>query len=109
VSAVDFAALLYEPLYELLADELTFTSPRDASAVSIPAIDRTSGIEIVDRKTSIGTIRPVAAVRVSDLAARRLEASDMEDVVVTLNGASWRVKTTQPKPGPSGEAAGEVY
>ena len=105
----DSVQRIFDDLYGTFGVDLAFASPRDGSEVTLRAIDRTAGVELIDNKTMLGTIRPVAALRAASLAGLGLLASDMIGVIVTLSGASWRVKATEPKPGPYGESSGEVY
>jgi ABC-type transport system involved in cytochrome bd biosynthesis fused ATPase/permease subunit len=55
------------------------------------------------------TVRPAAIVRMRELADLGLGREDLEDAALELNDKLWRVKASMPKPGPSGEANGELY
>ena len=48
-------------------------------------------------------------VRMRELTDLGLGREDLEDAALELNDKLWRVKATMPKPGPSGEANGELY
>ena len=57
----------------------------------------------------VKTIRPAAIVRMRELTDLGLGREDLEDAALELNSKLWRVKAYMPKPGPSGEANGELY
>jgi hypothetical protein len=56
----------------------------------------------------VGTIRPVAAVRMSEIVAGGLSLADLAQAGLVLNGRSWRVESAAPDPTPRGEGQGEV-
>lgn len=80
----------------------------EAGPVSVTAIDKTVGVEVGDGPYT-KTVRPVAAVRVSELTKRGVERVMLPGATITLNGATWRIDADQPKPSPRGEQAGELY
>lgn len=71
-------------------------------------IDATTGIEVGDNMLTVATVEPAAIVRKADLTAASLTAANMVGVSLTLNGANWRVQSTQPKPTVHGAESGEV-
>ena len=81
-----------------------------SEAFPIRAIDCTSGIEVTEGSgIDVKTIRPAAIVRMRELTDLGLGREDLEDAALELNDKIWRVKASMPKPGPSGEANGELY
>jgi hypothetical protein len=47
-------------------------------------------------------------VRARELAAAGILVSDLPDGAITFNGATWRIKTYEPRPSPLGEGDGEI-
>ena len=104
---MDFGALLYGPLYDVLGTSAVIRCLY-SDAFEITVIDKTSGVE-VNEGGAVKTIRPAAIIRMTDLTLQGLERADLEDAHIEINDKLWRVKATMPKPAPSGEAQGELY
>lgn len=106
---MDYAAILYDPLYASFGTDAVIRCLY-SDAFSIRAIDCTSGIEVTEGSgIDVKTIRPAAIVRMRELIDLGLGREDLEDAALELNDKLWRVKASMPKPGPSGEANGELY
>ncbi len=106
---MDYTQLLYGPLYDTFGADAVIRCLY-ADAFPIRAIDCTSGIEVTEGSgIDVKTIRPAAIVRMRELSDLGLGREDLEDAALELNNQLWRVKATMPKPGPSGEANGELY
>ena len=106
---MDYTQLLYAPLYDTFGSDAVIRCLY-SDAFPIRAIDCTSGIEVTEGSgIDVKTIRPAAIIRMRELAERGLSRDDLEDAAIELNGKLWRVKASMPKPGPSGEANGELY
>ena len=106
---MDLASLLYDPLYATFGSDAMIRC-LFSDAFPIRAIDCTSGIEVTEGSgVEVKTIRPAAIVRMRELAELGLSRDDLEDAALDLNEKIWRVKASMPKPGPSGEAQGELY
>jgi hypothetical protein len=69
-------------------------------------LDRTGGA-LVGAPLEVMTSKPAAALRAVDLAAAGLDATALDHALITLNGATWRITSAQPKPSPNGEGDGE--
>lgn len=95
--------------YRIWATQACFSSDKGPLSFTIPAIDLTRGVEIGDGLTENATLEPVASVRAADLCALQVEAVELVDGVLTLNGVEWIVVRTEPKPGPFGPLSGEVH
>lgn len=104
--AIAYQAQLYDPIYDAIGVSAELTSSAGATA-TVTVIDKTTGIAVAD-KAMIETVLPVAVVRAVELASAGITREDLKDGTVTFNGASWRVKSTRPKPSPKGEADGEI-
>ena len=106
---MDYTQLLYAPLYDTFGADAVIRCLY-SDAFPIRAIDCTSGIEVTEGSgIDVKTIRPAAIVRMRELTDLGLGREDLEDAALELNNKLWRVKATMPKPGPSGEANGELY
>ena len=106
---MDYTQLLYAPLYDTFGADAVIRCLY-ADTFPIRAIDCTSGIEVTESSgIDVKTIRPAAIVRMRELAERGLARDDLEDAAIELNDKLWRVKASMSKPGPSGEANGELY
>jgi hypothetical protein len=96
---IDFAALLYAPIYKAFGVPATFTCLY-GDRIELAVIDQTGGVEVADASSiDIKTIRPAVTIRLADL----------EDSQLVLGDRVWWVKATMPKPAPTGEAEGELY
>ncbi|RWE11569.1 MAG: hypothetical protein EOS61_15680 [Mesorhizobium sp.] len=77
-----------------------------AVPMPIRAIDKTAPKTIGFQGADVLTVGPSAAVRASDLVG--IDLADLRDAELTMNGTTWIVKSHQPIPAPTGEAAGEI-
>jgi hypothetical protein len=57
----------------------------------------------------VHSARALAAVRVTELSGLGITREGLPDAMITFNGATWRVKATQPFPSPAGFDHGELY
>lgn len=103
---MDYAALLYGPIYDALGVPATLTLPGDdGEVIELTALDKTAGVE-VGSNVEVKTVEPGAVVRRSDLADVTL--ADLRGAELELNGVTWTVRNHMLKPSPKGEADGEV-
>jgi hypothetical protein len=108
-SMIDFAALLYAPIYKAFGVPATFTCLY-GDRIELAVIDQTGGVEVADASSiDIKTIRPAVTIRLADLVEKGFDAADLEDSQLVLGDRVWWVKATMPKPAPTGEAEGELY
>jgi hypothetical protein len=98
---VDFASLLYERTFAVLGVDATLITSNGV-ILDLLAIDRTSGVEVMDEAIGVATIRPVADVMAADLDGVPL--ANLDDGTITLNGATWTIKSVMERPAPSGPA-----
>jgi hypothetical protein len=101
-------ANLYDPIYASAIGVSATIASSGGQSGTIRAVDKTTGISIPDARTQIDTVRPVAKVRARELAALGIAVADLPDGTITLNGATWRIKSYQPDPSPEGEADGQI-
>lgn len=106
--SVAFDQVLFGPLYATWGVAAVLT-PQGGSASNVTAIDKTRGVQITDLNIGVMTVRPVASLRASELAAAGIEPSDLDGGNITLNGGTWIIDTHLEKPTPAGIGDGEVW
>lgn len=110
---MDWQSLLYGPVYTILGETAVLTVDALSDPVSLTyAVDKTAGIEISannDRaELSIQTLTPAVAVRMADITDAGLTRANLEGGTIAINGATWRIESSRPRPSPQGEAEGEL-
>lgn len=105
---VDWSAH-YAAIYNALGVSATITLADSGDTVSATVIDKTGGITVQERQggVAVDTLRPAAAVRVSDLDGA--STADLNGSDITFNGGTWRIESHIPRPSPIGEGGGEIY
>lgn len=106
--AIDFDAVLFGPVYGVLAVGIALTLS-DTSEMELRGIDKTSGVEVGQAGVDVQTVRPAAIVRGADLVAAGVEPDELLEATAIINGASWRVVSHILRQSPNGQADGEVY
>lgn len=108
--AVDYDALLYDPLY----DQDTgfgvpaFLDPGSTGEIGLTVIDKTEGVLLDEgRSLQVATVKPAAMVRMSELADKGILRAALKQRGIAFNNATWTIIATQPKPNPAG--GGELY
>jgi hypothetical protein len=120
----DFDDVLFAPIYEgdlgsdamlTLANGVHFSNLPDGSALRV--LDKTAGAAVQQAARgvtlTIETIRPVAMMRQSTLAQLGLAITDLEGGQLTIfhdntPAVTWRIKSYQVKPTPSGPGEIEI-
>lgn len=106
---IDFGSSLFTPIYQILGVDAVII-PKFGVPIEVTVIDKTHGIQVMDRKTQTATIKPAAAIRMTDLTGYNVTRDDVRGGSLQMNGKSWRIESLLPKPVPNGgEAAGELY
>jgi hypothetical protein len=70
--------------------------------------NKLEGVQVSEEPT-VASIKPVVPVRMYELAALGINRESLTGAIVTFSGASFQVTATIPRPGPTGEAGGELY
>jgi hypothetical protein len=99
---LDFADLLFAPQYEIFGVALTFKHPKTRASVQLQAIDNTLRSESNGTiKVMVASRKPQYCVRMEDLAALNLSATDLDGLAVSVDGKNWTVDSSAIFPGPS--------
>lgn len=104
---VDWAAH-YDAIYGALGVDAVLTlADTDETEISLTAIDKTAGV-VVEEGINVQSVKPGACVRMVELTDNDVTREDLTDAILELNGVTWRVMASHPRPSPAGEAKGEV-
>lgn len=104
---MDYASLLYGPIYDVLGVPATLTLPgTDGDVIELTALDKTAGVT-VGNSIEVQSVEPAAIVRRSEMS--EVVLSTLRGATITLNDKTWEVRGHMLKPSPKGEADGEVY
>ena len=105
---MDYAALLYAPIYETFGVPAELTPSRlGAASVAVTVIERTT-VTRASEEFELGTVRPGAFVRRRELDQAGIAPADLDGGTLVFGGRSWLIETHGSRPGPDGEASGEV-
>lgn len=95
--------------YASFGVDATFMNPLTDRPAKLRMIDMTKGITVGQEFAQVPTVQPIATARMEELTALDLEPRDLVDLVITLNGARWQVRSYAPHPGPFGAGLGQIY
>ncbi len=105
---MNYAALLYGPIYETFAVPAQLTPNRlGAASVAVTVIERTTATD-ASEEFELGTLRAGAFVRRRDLDDAGIPLADLDGGTLVFGGRSWRIDAHGPRPGPDGEISGEI-
>jgi hypothetical protein len=105
---MDYATLLYDPIYRTFGIPAVLTPNRaDTAPVAIAVIERTRSTDASD-EFEFGTLRPGAFVRRGELDEAGIAPAELDGGTLAFGGRSWRIEAHAPRPGPDGEASGEI-
>lgn len=105
---MDYAALLFDPLYAAFGVPAMLTPNRpDAVPVGLIVVERTASTDTTE-EFELGTLRPGAFVRRRELDAAGTAPADLDGGTLAFGGRTWRIDAHAPRPGPEGEASGEI-
>jgi D-serine deaminase-like pyridoxal phosphate-dependent protein len=109
--AIDYGALLFDPVYAELGVPATLTVGA-AAAVAITVIDDTKPkVMPVAAGTQAAEVRgvgPGAFARIYELTGQGVDRADYMDAALAFNGRSWIVRSWDVIGSPNGEDLGEV-
>ena len=104
--AVDYSALLYDPVYAEIGVAASLES--GALEVALTAIDDTRPKASPAGSAEVKSVGPGAFVRMPELAAKGVTRADWMDATLTFNGRDWLVRSWEIRGSPNGEDLGEV-
>lgn len=106
---IDFASQVLGPIYSAWGVAATFVSADGHPPVALRVLDKTRGAAWGGDGPEVQSLKPLATVRMAELTERGLSVDDLDDGVLTCNGAEWRVQAHMTKPvAVGGESAGEI-
>ena len=105
---MDYVTLLYEPIYEIFGASRELTPNRQGAAgVAVTVIERTATTD-ASEEFELGTLRPGAFVRRRELDQAGIAPAHLDGGTLVYGGRSWMIGAHAPRPGPDGEASGEI-
>ena len=111
--SLDYGAILYAPIYQMLGVPATLRPSASPGSATVTVIDKTHCVELFDTASPsdvlVQSVRPVAAVRATELASNGITVNDLAGGTITFNGKTWTIKLHMPVPSPTGEGTGEIY
>ncbi len=106
--AMDYAALVHDPIYETFGVPAELTPSRlGAAGVTVTVIERTTATD-ASEEFELGTVRPGAFVRRRELDQAGIAPAELDGGTLVFGGRSWRIEAHASRPGPDGEASGEI-
>lgn len=107
--AVDFDTVLLDNIYDVLGVAAVLRSTYGAD-VALTVMNKTEGVVLdgIHGGQHFAAAKPAVCVRVKELNARSVTRESLKDSTLTFNDATWRIASTQPKPG-GGASKGELY
>jgi hypothetical protein len=106
--AIDYRALLYDPVYAELGVEAVLTAAGTAGEVAITVIDDTRPKAITSGSAETRSVGPGAYARIPELAENGVARDDYLGAVLTFSGRDWVVRSYELRGSPNGEDVGEV-
>jgi hypothetical protein len=109
--AIDYSALLYDPVYAEIGVPATMTTVGD-TGVDITVIDDTRPkvlpIQAGTQPAEVRSVGPGAFARIYELTEKGISRDDYMDAMLAFNGRSWIVRSYELRGSPMGEDWGEV-
>jgi hypothetical protein len=103
-----YATILYDPIYAAFGIPAALTSNRPGAApIVVTVIERMTNTD-ASEEFELGTLRLGAFVRRPELAVAGIAPADLDGGALVFGGRNWVIEAHAPRPGPDGEASGEV-
>jgi hypothetical protein len=106
--AIDYSALLYDPVYAELGVPATLIAAGTAGEVALTVIDDTRPKVTASGSVDVRSVGPGAFARIPELTSNGIDRNDYMDAVLTFNGRAWSVRSYELRGSPNGEDVGEV-
>ena len=104
--SLDYAALLYDPVYREIGVPATFIAGEIEASITV--IDDTRPKSLPAGSAEVRSVGPGAFVRIPELVAAGITRDDWMDASLTFNGRDWIVRSYELRGSPAGEDQGEV-
>ena len=105
---MDHATVLYDPIYATFGLPAMLTPNRpEATDTAVTVIERTTSVD-ASEEFELGTVRPGAFVQRRALDEAGLSPAELDGGTLAFGGRTWRIDAHSPRPGPDGEASGEI-
>lgn len=109
--AIDYSALLYDPVYAELGVPATMTTAGN-TGIDITVIDDTRPkalpVQAGTQAAEVRSVGPGAFARIYELAQKGIARAGYADAVLAFNGRTWVVRSWELRGSPMGEDWGEV-
>ena len=100
---IDYQAML-DAIYGSLGVPATLVGD---STFELTVIDKTEGVLLEGNGMQLGTAKPAVCIRVAELTENGIARADLKGAMLSFNGNDWIIRSSEPKPKPSGP--GELY
>lgn len=105
---MDYSSVLYDPIYATFGMPAMLTPNRPgAIGTAVTVIERTTSVD-ASEEFELATLRPGAFVRTREMTDAGITAAELDGGTLAFGGRSWRIDAHSPRPGPDGEASGEI-
>ena len=106
--AIDYSALLYDPIYAELGVPATMIVQGTAGEVELTVIDDKRSKMQASAGVDVRSVGPGAFARIPELTAKGIARQLYQGAVLTFNGRNWTVRSYEIRGSPNGEDLGEV-
>lgn len=108
---INFDKLMLDPIYARLGIPAQLTlGDTSGTQVDLTVKDKTQGLVLEGGNIGaqqFGTVKPMVAVRVSELDANGVTRESLKGLLLSFKGKTWRIQSTDPKP-VRGDGKGEL-
>lgn len=106
--ALDFSALMYDPIYAELGVPATLTAGESEAVLTVIDDTRPKTMVSVGSPAEVRTVGPGAYARIPELSAKGIARAQYVDAILAFNGRAWAVRSYELTGNPNGEDMGEV-
>jgi hypothetical protein len=106
--AIDYSALLYDPVYAELGVDATLIAAGTAGEIALTVIDDTRPKITASGSVEVRSVGPGAFARIPELTGKGIARDDYVNAVLIFNGRTWTVRSYELRGSPNGEDVGEV-
>ena len=103
---IDYSALLYDPIFDVLGVPATLTA--GASEIALTVVDDIKPKSQTSGGVEMRGVAPGAFARMPELVQNGITPDEFHGAVLTFNGRSWQVFNHEMLGNPNGEEFGQV-